>query len=104
MKRTLARREISTAGKLLVQYKLALEGIETTAEGSHVTTKAGASIGVYSNQKPKPAGGNGRPALAWMLNSSTERDFIALTDLSTTRVWLFRTDEAFTLAQQHPAS
>jgi hypothetical protein len=100
----LDRRGISTAGKLLVQYKLALEGFETTAGGSHLKTKSGASISVYSNQRPKPAGGTGRPALAWMLNGESATDLIAVTDLSTNRAWLFRREEAFTLAQQHPGS
>jgi hypothetical protein len=59
---------------------------------------------VYSNREPKPAGGKGRPALAWMLDGASSADLIAVTDLSTHRVWLFRREEAFGLAQQHPAS
>jgi hypothetical protein len=107
MRVTLTTRKISTAGKLLVQYKLALEGIETTlasAGTGHVETGTGASIQVYTNREPKPAGGNGRPALAWMLSGNSPADFIAVTDLSTDRAWLFRRKEAFTLAQQHPES
>ncbi|MGH7429887.1 MAG: hypothetical protein ACREJ4_16235 [Candidatus Methylomirabilaceae bacterium] len=53
---------------------------------------------------PSPLAGKGRPALAWMLDGASSADLIAVTDLSTDRVWLFRRDEAFALAQQHPGS
>jgi hypothetical protein len=39
-----------------------------------------------------------------MLDGASSADLIAVTDLSTDRVWLFRREEAFALAQQHPES
>jgi len=103
-------REIAAAARLLVQYRLSLEGIQSiTAEpGSTAHMEAwkdgGSSrtVDVYGNRSPKPAGGKGRPALAWMLDGKRRSDLIAVADLSTHRVWLFRTSEAFKLAQQHP--
>jgi hypothetical protein len=104
----LSTRQISEAGKLLVQYRLQLEGVESerNAPGSkpHLVAAGSSTIEVYSNREPKPAGGKGRLALAWMLDGASAADLIAVTDLSTHRVWLFRRQEAFALAQQHPAS
>ncbi len=104
----LSTRQISEAGKLLVQYKLQLEAVEsersTPGTKPHLVAAGASTIEVYSNREPKPAGGKGRPALAWMLDGGSAADLIAVTDLSTDRVWLFRRDEAFALAQQHPAS
>lgn len=57
----LTTRQISEAGKLLVQYKLQLEGIESqrAALGSehHLEALSGHTIEVYANREPKPAGG-----------------------------------------------
>jgi hypothetical protein len=104
----LSTRQISKAGKLLVQYRLQVEGIESknVAVGNehHLEVSGGHTIEVYTNLKPKPAGGKGRPALAWMLDGRSSAGLIAVTDLLTDRVWLFQRDEAFTVAQQHPAS
>jgi hypothetical protein len=104
----LSTRQISEAGKLLVHYRFLLEGIEcrraAAGDAYHLEAGGGATIEVYANREPKPGGGKGRPALAWMLDGKFQADFIAVADLSTHRVWLFRTSEAFSLAQQHPAS
>jgi hypothetical protein len=104
----LSTRQIADAGKLLVQYRLQTQGIESRHAGPgsthHLEGPAGLKIDVYTNLRPKPAGGKGRPALAWMLDGRSSADLIAVTDLSTDRVWLFRREEAFAAAQQHPAS
>jgi hypothetical protein len=60
------------------------------------------TIQVKSNLKPKPGGGKGKPALDWWIEDGTPANLIALTDLSTLRVWLFRLAEVRQLAQQHP--
>jgi hypothetical protein len=70
----------------------------------HLEVNNGHTIEVYTNLRPKPAGGKGRAALDWMLDGRSTADLIAVTDLSADRVWLFRREEAFRLAQQHPAS
>jgi hypothetical protein len=61
----------------------------------------GRRIEVYANREPKPAGGKGRPALDWMLDGESSADLIAVADLSTDRVWLFRREEAFNI---HPGA
>jgi hypothetical protein len=105
----LSSRQISEAGRLLVQYQLAKHGIAAqpanAGAGFHLalqTTRGPETVRVYTNRAPKPAGGKGRPALAWTLDGRGSSDWIAVGDLSTERVWLFRTDEAFKAAQQHP--
>ena len=103
-------REIAATARLLVQYRLSLEGIQAIIEEPGSTAhmeawKVGGpsrTLDVYGNRGSKPAGGKGRPALAWMLDGKRRSDLIAVADLSTHRVWLFRTSEAFKLAQQHP--
>ena len=105
--------QIAAAGRLLVRYKLLLHGIETEevipGTGHHLVIRspaplAGLTIRVQTNSEPKPAGGAGRLALAWMLDGDYAGDFVAVTDLSSSRVWVFDTAEAFARAQQHPTS
>ena len=112
MASSLSTRQIAEAGRLLVRYRLLLEGIETTPVETptryHLATRVAqdeaTTIAVYANRAPKPAGGTGRAALAWMLDGTSEADLVAVADLSTNRVWIFRTTEAIEVAQQHPPS
>jgi hypothetical protein len=70
----------------------------------HLEAASAITIEVYAKQEPRPAGGKGRLALDWMLDGYSRADVLAVADLSTHRVWLFRRTEAFGLAQQHPRS
>ncbi len=108
----MSTKQINKAGRLLVQKQLRSHGIETdpplAPADHHLVIRtperlAGTTLRVQTNREPKPAGGRGRPALAWMLPGTFTGDLIAVTDLSTSRVWIFDTEEAFKRAQQHPA-
>ncbi|MGH7631004.1 MAG: hypothetical protein ACREOF_16785 [Gemmatimonadales bacterium] len=59
----LSTRQISEAGKLLVQYKLQLEAVEsersTPGTKPHLVAAGASTIEVYSNREPKPAGRQG---------------------------------------------
>ncbi|MGA2505506.1 MAG: hypothetical protein ABSG01_15600 [Anaerolineales bacterium] len=103
--------QIGKAGELLVQYRLLLRGIETAP----MTTDSGVDLVAFSSQKqeaitiqiktnlkPKPGGGKGKPALDWWIAEDTPAQLIAVTDLSSERIWLFRPSEIQELAQQHP--
>ena len=105
-------RHIGKAGELLVQYKLSKHGIDS----STMTTDAGIDLVAYSprntrpytiqvktQEKPTPGGGKGKLALAWDLKESSPADLVAVTDLSSNSVWLFRHSEFIELAQQHSA-
>jgi hypothetical protein len=109
MTRELTKTEISAAARLLVEYRLAREGVKVNRQaGHHLVASSGSgttrTVEVYGNRGPKPAGGIGGPALAWKLNGDSPADLIAVADLSTDRVWLFGREEVYRLAQQHPAS
>lgn len=105
----LSTAQIGRSGELLVQYRLLAYGIDS----SSLTTDSGIDLVAYapsaekaltiqvkSNLRPKPAGGNGRPALDWWLREDSPADLVALTDLSRDLVWLCRHDEFDELAQQ----
>lgn len=105
-------RHIGKAGELLVQYKLIRYGIDS----STMTTDAGIDLVAYSprnnkaytiqvktQEKPRPGGGKGKLAMSWDLKESSPADLIAVTDISTSSVWLFTHSEFIDLAQQHSA-
>jgi hypothetical protein len=46
--------------------------------------------------------GKGKLALDWWIPDNSPAQLIALTDLSTERIWLFKLNEIYDLAQQHP--
>lgn len=103
--------QIGKAGELLVQYKLLLRGIEsapmTTDSGIDLVAfsprrQAAITIQIKSNLKPKPSGGRGKLALDWWIPDDSPAQLIAVTDLSTDKVWLFTLGEVRELAQQHP--
>jgi hypothetical protein len=105
----LAKRQIGKAGELLVQYRLLLQGIES----SLMTTDAGIDLVAYSpskryaltiqvktNLKPKPGGGKGALALDWWVPCATPSQLCALVDLEGERIWLLRKAEVDRIAQQ----
>jgi hypothetical protein len=105
----LSTAQIGKCGEMLVQYRLLLLGIESAP----MSTDTGIDLVVYSpelasattvqvktNLRPKPGGGKGKDALDWWIPESTPADIVALVDLSSERVWLFRKEELMELAQQ----
>jgi hypothetical protein len=103
--------QIAAAGRSLVQSRLRLQGIATDEaaprSGYHLVIRspahlAGTTIRVQANAQPKPGGGTGRSALDWMIPDRYRGDMVAVADLSSSRVWIFPTAEAFARAQQHP--
>jgi hypothetical protein len=102
---------IGAAGELLVQYKLLKSGIDsarmTTDSGIDLVMyvpglRGGAStVQVKTQEAPGRAGGKGGLTLGWRFPHSCPADWLACVDLSSDRAWLFRTDEARELAQQH---
>lgn len=105
----ISKAQIGRCGELLVQYHLLLRGIESapmcTDSGIDLVAyspKANAplTIQVKTNLKPKPGGGKGKKALDWWIPADTPAELIALCDLSSQRVWVFKTAEIETVAQQ----
>ncbi|MBI3152630.1 MAG: hypothetical protein HYZ21_10890 [Chloroflexi bacterium] len=103
--------QIGKAGELLLQYKLLLRGVESAP----MTTDSGVDLVVFSprkqeaitiqiktNLKPKPAGGKGKLTLDWWIPDTSPAQLIAVTDLSTERIWLFKLSEIHDLEMQHP--
>lgn len=106
---SLSTAQIGKCGELLVQYRLLLVGIESAP----MSTDAGVDLVAYSpklsdaitiqvktNLKPKPGGGKGKPALDWWVSETTPASLVALVDLETEKVWLFKREELTELAQQ----
>jgi hypothetical protein len=58
------------------------------------------TIQIKSNLRAKPGGGRGKEALDWWVSESVPASLIALVDLSSEKVWLFKREELFELAQQ----
>jgi len=102
---------IGAAGELLVQFRLMNKyGIDS----SRMTTDSGIDLVAYSpkrnkaytiqvktKQKPTGAGGAGKKALGWYLRGDSPAELIALVDLDTEKVWMFKIDEFRNRAQQH---
>jgi hypothetical protein len=106
---TLSTAQIGKCGELLVQYRLLLLGIESAP----MATDTGVDLVAYSprlaqaltiqtktNARPKPGGGKGKAALDWWVPKSVPAALVALVDLSTEKVWLFKREELVELAQQ----
>ena len=107
---TLSTRQINEHGRELVQSALILSSIEFTA-GTDASTdfvvfspryQRPLTIKVTANEKPKPAGGVGRPHLDWWLPDDSATDIFALVDLQSRRIWLVEASEVRSIAQQHP--
>ena len=107
----MTKQQIGRCGELLVQVKLLLGGIESAP----MTTDTGIDLVAFSNHnnkvltiqvktnlKPKPAGGKGKKMLDWWIPDDSPADVIALVDLSSMSVWVFKFSEITGLAQQHP--
>ena len=105
--------QIGRCGELLVQYLLLRCGIESapmsTDSGVDLVAYAPKmpgpmTIQVKANLQPKAAGGKGKSALDWWISDEmrSHSQLVALVDLSTQRVWMFKSDEIPSLAQQHP--
>lgn len=105
----LSTAQIGKCGELLVQYRLLLLGIESAP----MSTDTGVDLVAYpprfaqamtiqikTNLKAKPGGGKGKKALDWWVSATIPATLIALVDLSSEKVWLFKKEELFELAQQ----
>ncbi|NYT25901.1 hypothetical protein H0A73_20085 [Alcaligenaceae bacterium] len=105
----LSTAQIGKCGELLVQYRLLLQGVES----SHMSTDTGIDLVAYSpratqpvtlqvktNLKAKPGGGKGKLALDWWIPEFTPAHFVALVDLSNEHVWLMSPAELAVHAQQ----
>jgi hypothetical protein len=106
---TLTTAQIGKSGEMLVQYRLLLLGIESAP----MSTDTGVDLVAYSprlaqaitiqvktNLRSKPGGGKGKDALDWWVSETVPASLIALVDLSSERVWLFKREEVEELAQQ----
>lgn len=103
--------QIGRCGELLVQYLLLRQGIESapmsTDSGVDLVAYAPKmpgpmTIQVKSNLQPKPAGGKGKSILDWWIKDEMRSQLVALVDLSEQRLWMFKSEEILSLAQQHP--
>jgi hypothetical protein len=105
----LSTAQIGKSGELLVQYRLLLLGIESAP----MSTDTGVDLVAYSprlaqaitiqiktNLRAKPGGGKGKAALDWWVSESVPAALVALVDLSSEKVWLFKREELMELAQQ----
>lgn len=103
--------QIGKAGELLVQQKLLLHGIESAP----LTTDTGIDLVAYSpremdaitiqvktNLRPKPGGGKGKLSIDWWAPQDSPADIFSFVDLEHNRVWLIKTEELSSLAQQQP--
>ena len=107
----LSAQQIGKCGELLVQYKLLLQGIES----SPLTTDTGIDLVAFSNRKrdaltiqvktnrkPKPGGGKGKLSIDWWIPEDSPADLLAFVELERQKVWLVETKQLPKLAQQHP--
>ncbi len=110
MSKTMKTQQIGKAGELLVQYKLLKSGIDSSA----LTTDSGIDLVAYSpkrkgaltiqvkaNERAKPGGGAGSPALDWWLREDSPAELVAVANLEDDEVWLFTHQEFAQVAQQN---
>ena len=107
---SLTKAQIGKCGELLVQYQLLLHGIESAPMSTDTGIDLVAysdlkddalTIQVKSNERAKPSGGAGFPALDWWLRDDSPAELVALVDLEYEEVWLFTHSEFAAAAQQH---
>lgn len=107
----LKKAQIGRCGELLVQLRLLLKGVESAP----LTTDSGIDLVAYSpqmtcpvtiqvkaNERAKPGGGKGSPALDWWIPDSCPADLVALVDLASLNVWVFTMSQIRSCSQQHP--
>ena len=107
---TLSTHQINKHGRELVQSAFVLSGIEFAGSTELCSDFVAFSkrhqrplaIKVTANEKPKPAGGVGRPHLDWKVPDNSAVDVFAFVDLQSRRVWLVEASVIATIAQQHP--
>jgi hypothetical protein len=109
----LTKAQIGRCGELLVQYALLSRKVESAPMSTDAgidlvayspTTQVPQTIQVKANLKSKPSGGKGKAALDWWLPHDSPAQLIALVDLSSQRIWIFRTTEISIVAQQKSAT
>ena len=101
--------QIGRCGELIVQFRLLKAGIESAA----LTTDTGIDLVAYSprlerpltiqvkaNEKPKPAGGTGKAAFDWWVAEATPAALVALVEMQSERIWLFKLAEFSAVAKQ----
>lgn len=105
----LSKAQIGRCGELLVQYALLSREVESAPMSTDAgidlvayspKTREPLTIQVKSNLRAKPGGGKGKAALDWWLPHYSPAQLVALVDLSSPRIWLFRTTEIPIVAQQ----
>lgn len=111
MNKKLTTQQIGKCGELLVQYRLLQNGIEsapmTTDSGidlvaySPISNRA-ITIQVKTNQKAKPGGGKGRPAIDWWVPQNSKAELFAFVELEQEQIWFVKNLEIESLAQQKP--
>jgi hypothetical protein len=105
----ISTQKIGRLGELLVQFELLQHGIDSAP----MTTDSGVDLVAYSELrgrpytiqvktclKPKPAGGKGAAAIDWRIEETCPAELLALTEISTHRVWLFTKKDLVRKAQQ----
>ncbi len=101
--------QIDRAGELLVQFKLLSMGIDTanltTDSGIDLVaylpnTKKALTIQVKTNLKPQIGGGKGSLSLGWYLKENSSADLVALVDLESESIWMFKHLDFVNVAQQ----
>jgi len=109
MSQKLTTAQIGKCGELLVQYRLLLLGVESSPMSTDTgidlvayspTRHTAHTIQVKANERPKPGGGKGKAALDWWLREDSPAELVALVDLSSEAVWMFRHEELVEHAQQ----
>lgn len=108
---TLSTLQIGACGVLLLQYRLLKMGIDsspmTTDSGIDLVAyspgaKRAVTIQVKTNLRPKQSGGKGKKTLDWWLKKSSPAELVALVDLESEGIWIFKHLEFDKLAQQQP--
>lgn len=106
---SLTKAQIGRCGELLVQYSLLSLGVESAPMSTDAgidlvayspKTRVPQTIQVKANLKAKPGGGKGKVALDWWLPHDSPAQIVALVDLSLSRIWLIKTTEIASVAQQ----
>lgn len=100
---------IGSAGELYLQYRLALKGISS----ARMNVDSGIDLACYppsgvpftvqvkTTLQSAPSGGRGELSLAIQFPDNEQSDYLALVNLATEEVWMFPTEDARALAQQH---